>query len=386
MRLALLCADAGIPLGGTKGSSVHLRAVAGAWLRMGHEVVALVANAGPEAGRAPLEAQGLRVHVLADPRSRSAIRAALAEVAPDLVHERLALLAPEGACAARELGVPHVYEVNAPLDEEAAAHRGFDRLEDARAAFRTGFAASRGAMAVSEEVAHWVRGLAPQGFPVIVEANGAGQEFLATPDPSELRAFKAARGLPEDVFVIGFVGTFRPWHDLDTVLEAARTVGEHVPTRLLMVGDGPQREHIVRTMAEGPASLTLTGAVPHDDVPRYLACCDAVAVPYATRDVYFSPLKLIEAMAAGRAVVASATGPVARVVRDGHDGLLVEPGDRAAFAAALLRCARDPMMRARLGDEARRTVTRTYTWDAVTARVLSFALGLTARTEDAWRA
>jgi len=386
MRLALLCSDAGIPLGGTKGSSVHLRAVAGAWLRMGHEVVALVANAGPEAGRAPLEALGMRVHVLTEPRSESALRDALAQVQPDLVHERLALLAPEGACAARELGLPHLYEVNAPLDEEAAAHRGFDRVEEARAAFRAGFAASRGAMAVSEEVARWVRGLAPEGFPVIVESNGAGREFLAAPDAAAVRAFKARLGMADDEFVIGFVGTFRPWHDIDTVLEAACAVGETVRTRLLMVGDGPQREHIVRTMNEGPASLTLTGAVPHDDVPLYLACCDVVAVPYATRDVYFSPLKLIEAMAAGRAVVASATGPVSRVVRDGHDGLLVEPGDRVAFAAAAQRLARDPAMRARLGDEARRTVEREHTWDAVTARVLSFAMGLTARVEGTWPA
>ncbi|MFM8558894.1 MAG: hypothetical protein ACKOC6_04725, partial [bacterium] len=47
-----------------------------------------------------------------------------------------------------------------------------------------------------------------------------------------------------------------------------------------------------RTAWSGHASVTLTGAVPHHEVPAHLALCDAVAVPYATEDVYFSPLKL----------------------------------------------------------------------------------------------
>ena len=385
MRIALLCSDLGIPLGGMKGASVHLRAVASSLLRMGHQVTAIVANAGPDVGFAALAERGLAVHVLRQPRTVREIDWQLSQVKPELVLERLSLLSPEGALAAAEAGIPHLYEVNAPLDEEAARHRNFERGDEARAEFTRGFAASRGAIAVSEEVAKWVRTLAPEGFPVRVEPNGAGPEFLAAPDPQQLRAIEQRLRLNGGEFRVGFVGTFRPWHDIDTLLHAASELSKNVPTRLIMVGDGPQRNHVLRTAWSGRAAVTLTGAVPHHEVPMHLALCDAVAVPYATQDVYFSPLKLVEAMAASRPVVASATGPVQRVVTDGRDGLLVPPGDRDAFTAALERLAFEPALRGRLGAEARRTVEREYTWDAVIGRVLKFATELPSRAEGLWR-
>ena len=385
MRIALLCSDTGIPLGGVKGASVHLRAVAASLLRMGHQVAAIVASAGPEGGFAPLAERGLEVRVLRHPRTVREIDWQLSQVRPDLVIERLSLLAPEGALAAAEAGIPHIYEVNAPLDEEAARHRNFDRIEEARATFTQGFTASRGAIAVSEEVARWVRALAPASYPVTVEPNGAGPEFLAAPDPKQIVKIEERLRLTGGEFRVGFVGSFRPWHDIDTLLHAANELAKNVPTRVLMVGDGPQRNHVLRTAWSGRAAVTLTGAVPHHEVPPHLALCDAVAVPYASEDVYFSPLKLVEAMAASRPVVASATGPVKRIVTDGRDGLLVAPGDRVAFTAALERLAFEPALRGRIGAEARRTVERTYTWDAVIGRVLQFAAGLTQRTEGSWR-
>ena len=386
MRIALLCSDPGIPLGGMKGAAVHVRAVAGSLLRLGHQVSAIVATAGPEVGYAPLEERGLEVRVMREPRTVREIDWQLSQVRPELVLERLSLLSPEGAVAAAEAGVPHLYEVNAPLEEEAARHRNFDRIDDARAAFARGFAASRGAIAVSQEVAEWVGALAPAGFPVRVEANGAGPEFLAAPDPQLIRKIEERLRLNGGEFRVGFVGSFRPWHDLDTLLHAASELARNVPTRVVMVGDGPQRNHVLRTAWSGRAAVTLAGSVPHHEVPAHLALCDAIAVPYATEDVYFSPLKLVEAMAASRPVVASATGPVKRLVTDGRDGLLVAPGDRVAFGAALERLAFEPALRGRLGAEARRTVEREYTWDSVIGRVLKFAAGLPARTEGSWRA
>src|SRR5262245_30616432 len=352
---------------------------------MGHQVAAIVANAGAEEGYRPLTERGLELRVLRQPRTVREVDWHLSQVQPQLVIERLSLLAPEGALAAAEAGVQHIYEVNAPLDEEAARHRKFERVEEARQAFATGFAASRGAVAVSDEVAAWVRALAPDGYAVTVEANGAGPEFLSAPDPKQLVQLEQRLRLTGGEFRVGFVGSFRPWHDMDTLVHSASELAKSVPTRLLMVGDGPQRNHVLRTAWSGRAAVTLTGAVPYHEVPAHVALCDAVAVPYASADAYFSPLKLVEAMAASRPVVASSTGPVQRVVTDGRDGLLVPPGDRAAFGAALERLAFEPALRGRLGAEARRTVEREYTWDAVIGRGLKFATGLPARAGGAGR-
>src|SRR5262249_58493278 len=112
-------------------------------LRRGHQVSAIVANAGAESGYTALAERGLEVRVLRQPRTVREIDWQLSQVKPDLVLERLSLLSPEGALAAAEAGVPHLYEVNSPLDEEAARHRNFDRIDEARAAFARGFAVSR---------------------------------------------------------------------------------------------------------------------------------------------------------------------------------------------------------------------------------------------------
>ena len=385
MRIALLCADPGVPFGGTKGASVHLRAVANALLRARHEVTAIVATPGSECCYASLSARGLDVRVLGQPRTERELAWHYTHVRPELVLERLSLLASEGAVAAAAARVPHLYEVNAPLEEEAALHRRFRDVVEARTAFRRGFHASRGAVAVSDEVSEWIRRLAPEGYPVRVESNGAGPEFLANPDEQDVRELEDRLRLEPGEFRVGFVGSFRPWHDIDTVLAAADEVSQAMPTRVLLVGEGRRREELVRTALRGRAAVTMTGVVPHADVPLHLALCDAIAVPYASEDAYFSPLKLLEAMAAALPVVASATGPVRRVVTDEHDGLLVPPGDRPAFARALTRLANEPVLRRRLGDEARRTVEREYTWDAVTRRVLEFASSLTVRVEGSCR-
>jgi hypothetical protein len=98
--------------------------------------------------------------------------------------------------------VPHVYEVNAPLDEEASLHREFERAAEAREAFRRGFAVSRGAVAVSEEVAAWVSGLAPGGFPVRVESKARTGRSWHPPTPARAGA-RAAPALNGGEFRVG---------------------------------------------------------------------------------------------------------------------------------------------------------------------------------------
>lgn len=375
MRIALRCADPGVPLGGPKGCSVHLRAVAAALLRAGHEVEALVARPGDAADVGALEARGLGVHAVPADEPADALARRLGELRPQLVIERLALLAPQGAEAAARLDVPHLYEVNAPLDLEAAAHRGFTALDEARAAFRAGFAASRGAVAVSQEVHAWIGSLAPEGYPVRVVPNGAGPEFFAAPDPARVARLRLELGLESGGLVVGFVGSFRPWHDLAGLVAAVGRLPESLDARLLMVGDGPLRNEVLRRACEAGARLVLAGRVRHEDVPAHLALCDVVAVPYADEAAYFSPLKLAEALAAGRPVVASATRSVQRVVVHEFSGLLVPPGEPVALAAAIARLAANPELRERVRRGARRVAEARYSWDAVVEDVLSFAYG-----------
>ena len=113
--------------------------------------------------------------------------------------------------------------------------------------------------------------------------------------------------------------------------------------------------------------MTFPGALDREAAARALAAADVVAVP-SVRDragnVDGLPNVLLEALAAGRPVVASRVAGIPDVVRDGENGLLVPERDPVALAAALLRLRREPETRTRLGAAARRTAETTLTWGA----------------------
>jgi glycosyltransferase involved in cell wall biosynthesis len=140
-------------------------------------------------------------------------------------------------------------------------------------------------------------------------------------------------------------------------------------SRLLIVGDGPERGAI-----EGELSrlglqqrVVLTGAVPHAKVPSYLAAMDIGVAPYREQpDFYFSPLKVVEYLAAALPVVATAQGDLAALV--GEAGLLVPPGSIPALQAALARLVDDPNLRTRMSQAARLRAAG-LTWDGVAQSV-----------------
>ena len=170
-------------------------------------------------------------------------------------------------------------------------------------------------------------------------------------------------------FVIGFVGTFKRWHGVDLLLSAFRDLHEADPSvHLLLVGDGPLRAQIEQEVRSAglTQAVTFAGAVAHEEVPNYVAAMDVAVAPYpALDDFYFSPLKLFEYMAAGRAVVASRAGQVAQVVADGVTGLLFDPGDLAGLVGCLRRLREDPALCKEMGRNANAACSdRTWTHNA----------------------
>src|SRR5207247_4648954 len=127
-------------------------------------------------------------------------------------------------------------------------------------------------------------------------------------------------------FTVGFVGSMKPWHGLEVLVEAfARLHGRGRDARLLIVGDGPARAAVcVELSARGLTGVVhCTGAVAPHEVPGLVTSAEVAVAPYpdASR-FYFSPLKVYEYMAAGRAVVASRVGPLETVSPHGGHGLV----------------------------------------------------------------
>lgn len=164
---------------------------------------------------------------------------------------------------------------------------------------------------------------------------------------------------------IGMVGRLTSWKGQDVVLRAfaaARAAGLDPSTRLRLVGAAHfgDDEAFERRLHELAAELGIADAVDfrghRSDVVAEIAACDVV-VHASTRPEPFGQV-VIEAMALGRPVIAADAGGPAEVVTDGHDGLLVPPGDVEALASAMVRLTADREARARLAENGRQTVTR----------------------------
>lgn len=397
MKILYLCADPGIPIRGHKGASIHVRALSNALCSLGHDVTILAAQPGPSDGPQTLTRLIGLPTTLAAPASspadpeQAAIRAAqhlhqtavqlLRQEGFDLIYERYSLWSDAGVRLAAGFDLPCIVEVNAPLRQEAARYRS---LKDTELAARIEASVLRSATAlvvVSEPLRAYLvqQGALPDKIHVI--PNGVDETiFHPAVDGTAVRA---RFGL-SDKFVIGFVGTARPWHDLETLIAAlARLTSEPgqlpvgrtaspSPYHLLLVGEMPAS---VRQLAASRGLETLTTVidpVPHAEIPEWLAAMDVAVSPHpALADFYFSPLKLLEYLACGRATVAADVPPIAALLTDGLHALRYSPGDSADLASRIASLAQDPARRASLGFQGARHVLLQHTWQQNARSVLA---------------
>ena len=112
-------------------------------------------------------------------------------------------------------------------------------------------------------------------------------------------------------------------------------------------------------------AVQFTGHVTHAEVSQFENEADiaVVPVPVMKQTMWLSPMKLFEYMASGKAVVASAMGQIANVVKDNENGLLVPAGDADAMASAINKLISDPELRLRLGQRARETAVKNHSWE-----------------------
>jgi glycosyltransferase involved in cell wall biosynthesis len=349
MRIAYLCTDRGIALGGLKGASVHMAQIVSALARTGSEVLLLPTSVSTGFERLPAGATVEPVPSAAtDGMLANRLEVRLRLFGAQALCERFALHSAAGATAAARLRIPHVVELNSPLPLEAARYRTLDRPGDAHRLERAVLAGADVVLAVSGPLATYARARGATRVEIFPNAVDVRQ-FVVPSDPRELRCV--------------FLGALRPWHGIGTIVEAWKLLGPEAPP-LLVVGDGSERS------ALEPLGALVTGAVPHTQVPGLLSTAAIGLAPYASdAPSYFSPLKLFEYLAAGLAVVAGAIPGVREIVGPEH-AVLIPPGDPEALAAAVSELARDESRRSRLGAAGRELVVASHTWEARAGRII----------------
>jgi glycosyltransferase involved in cell wall biosynthesis len=284
---------------------------------------------------------------------------------PVAIYERYNLHLLSGAWARSLFRLPLILEVNAPLAEERGRYGGLALPRLARRLEGYVWRAADYALPVTQVLAGHLTAVGVSEQRIRVVANGADREFL---EPHDRQAAKARRGLSGRT-VLGFTGFVREWHRLERVLEL---IARHRDRdwHFSVVGDGPARPGLEKLAAElGIADrVAFTGVVERADVPGHVASFDVALQPDVVP--YASPLKLIEYLAMGRAIVAPAAPNIREVLEHERNALLFDPADDQAFATAIERLCGDTALRERLGAEARATIERRgLTWSANAATV-----------------
>lgn len=331
--------------------SVHVRAIVEGLAARGHDVRLVCPRA---------EAPGVQVPCAEMPPGRwgrfvsslpAFVRAARAHRS-DVLYVRGIHLSLTPVFAAELLGRPLVVEVNGRLEYEAPP--GWRRTA-VRWAHRATLAGTARVVTVSPVLK---KGLEDDyGFPgrrIDVVPNGADVKRFRPSDRDEARR---RLGLPSDRPIVVCVASFYAHHGRRLLEEAVARAG----ALLVLVGGEPE---------SGPA-LKAVGPVPHERVPDYVAAADVCAYVLRApdRSFAFSPLKVYEYMAAGRAVAAAVDRPDLRDFVNGSGVGIATELDAQALAGAIRALLADPSRREAMGRRGRALAETDYTWDRAAGEV-----------------
>lgn len=273
---------------------------------------------------------------------------------------------------AEALGIPWVYEVRGQLADTWASTRG----PEARHSEKYKLFQEREAEVMRDADLIVTLGQAMKanivaaGIPankVMIAPNAVGGDFLA--EPRDAASARRELGLAEDGQYIGTVSSLVAYEGIEDLVDAfALLAGDHPDLHLLIVGEGVSRPSLQEQARRSGfmERIIFTGRVPRDRAVRYHQALDIFVVPRKDLDVTRSvtPLKPVEALACARPVVASRLPALAEIVQDNTTGLLVEPENPAALAAAISTLLRDQQIAARMGAAGRDWALRERTWAA----------------------
>ncbi|HSP95879.1 MAG TPA: glycosyltransferase family 4 protein [Candidatus Dormibacteraeota bacterium] len=296
------------------------------------------------------------------------------------------LLCPPGSAAAAEAARRGIATATVPMRGDldlaavwrlAGVMRGADvvHLHTGRAAWLGGLAARRAALPaivtrrmdrpvrpgwrtrlIYERCSRRTAAIAPGIVEQLVAGGVPRQRIVLIPsavDPRRVQprlsaaAVRAARGVGADEVVLLSIAALVRRKGIDVLLEALAALARRgLRPRLWVAGDGPERAALAAQGERHGVAAQVDWLGQRDDVGDLLAAADVFVLPSRAEGLGVAAL---EAMAAGRPVVASAVGGLAESVIEGRSGLLVPPGDAVALGAALERLLHEPALRAALG-------------------------------------
>lgn len=373
------------------GQAVHIEEMIGALRSLGHEVRVVAPSFGKTPGlrgQMGSENKWIKYIKVATPRAvyellelayslvaYRQLRQAVEVFQPDFIYERYNLFLMAGLMLKKRMGIPMVLEVNSPLVYERSFHSGGLSLK--RLAEWSEGTVWRGAdvvLPVTRVLAEHVMGRGVASRRISAIPNGINAtSFSSAPSPDVAKATLGLQGK----LVLGFTGFVREWHGMDRVLDWMAVPRTPSKTHLLVVGDGPVREQLERQARRLGLNerITFTGVVHRDQVSSYVAAFDIALQPAVTP--YASPLKLMEYLVMGKAIVAPDAPNLKEILSNGINALLFDHTRGGSFEEVLTALCVDQDLRFRLAREAKETINKLdLTWLGNARRVVSLVESL----------
>ena len=279
--------------------------------------------------------------------------------------------------ASRRLGIPFVYEVRGLWElTEAVSKPGWEDSERFTLQVELENLVAREAdhvLAITAQVRDELIARGVDGDRITLVPNAVNaQEFIPLPVDRE---YARSIGVTLDRPVIGFAGSLVAYEGLDILLRAIRAIRDReIPVQLVIAGSGAAGAELRTLSAELGLDddVTFLGRVPAQEIPRLMSIMDVMPCPRLSTRVteLVSPLKPLEALAAGKAVVLSDVLPQADLVPDGSGrGFLVPAGNVEALAEALEKALVEPDLARAAARAGRLWVLKERTWNALSSEI-----------------
>jgi glycosyltransferase involved in cell wall biosynthesis len=284
------------------------------------------------------------------------------------VWEQHDLFAGPGKRIAKELGVPLITYVHAPVVWETGRWgvkrpvwgNWLERYHEVSSLKQSDLIAC-----VTEEVAQKLESMGIERRRIMVSPMAVDPVVFS--NRGSVEQLKKELGILPDKLVIGWTGSFRIFHGLDILVRSfAKVHSANAKAVLVLVGDGAERPGLEALVAQLNIrdAVIFTGRKPFKSIPKYISVFDiAIVSARNAEEFHYSPLKLREYMAAGKATLAPAAGSIPAVFTDKKHLLLYKAGDEADLANKMLEMLNNDGLRAGLESEGYQYVLNQGTWD-----------------------
>jgi len=190
-----------------------------------------------------------------------------------------------------------------------------------------------------------------------------GVDIIAFRPDTDSKYIQIKYSLPQDYSL--FVGRLEPRKGIDYLIRSIKDTN----MKSIIVGDGPDRVRLEELAKRNnvTSNITFTGSVPEEDLRHLYAGANFFVLPSISEGL---PLTVLEAMSSGKPVVANNINGIPEVVQHGYNGLLVEPSNINSFRYNMQTLVDDASLCMIMGQRARTTVEKNYSWEAVAKRVV----------------